>query len=109
MENIFCGKRPADYLLHLQTVPISEFLVQLVIARLTALMLALCAGLILGLRVRLIVKLIVKLVVKLVVKLLVKLLSNFLQPINLSRYDTTSEPRLNLNIFSLIQLSNLFP
>jgi len=86
MENIFCGKRPADYLLHLQTVPISEFLVQLVIARLTALMLALCAGLILGLRVRLIVKL--------VVKLLVKLLSNFLQPINLSRYDTTSEPRL---------------
>jgi|688.fasta_scaffold17909_3 hypothetical protein len=101
MENIFCGKRPADYLLHLQTVPISEFLVQLVIARLTALMLALCAGLILGLRVRLIVKL--------VVKLLVKLLSNFLQPINLSRYDTTSEPRLNLNIFSLIQLSNLFP
>jgi hypothetical protein len=101
MKNIFCGKRPADYLLHLQTVPISEFLVQLVIARLTALMLALCAGLILGLRVRLIVKL--------VVKLLVKLLSNFLQPINLSRYDTTSEPRLNLNIFSLIQLSNLFP
>lgn len=101
MENIFCGKRPADYLLHLQTVPISEFLVQLVIARLTALMLALVAGLILGLRVRLIVKQ--------VVKLLVKLLSNFLQPINLSRYDTTSEPRLNLNIFSLIQLSNLFP